>query len=342
MTTPAGSLDIALECSNAAGIAAALAATPSATDNCTAVPTITLVSDVTTPGLCPNAYTQVRVWTFSDGCSNTSAPFTQTVTVTDNTAPVVTTPAGSLDANLECSDASGIATALASVPTATDNCTAVPTITLVSDVTTPGLCPNAYTQVRVWTFVDGCGNTSAPFTQTISVTDVTAPVVTTPAGSLDATVECSDPVGLATAMTASPIATDNCDTDPTITLVSDITTPGICPSAYTQVRVWTYTDDCGNISAPFTQTITVTDIMAPVVTTPAGSLDATLVCSDPLGLATALALFPAATDNCTAVPTLTLASDVTTPGICPNAYTRVRYGLLMMDAETQVHHSHKP
>ncbi len=287
--------------------------------------------------------TTTIVFTASDDCGNTNTTFS-TFTITDNLPPVVTTPAGSLDASVECSDVLGLAEALASSPAATDNCAPTLTLNLVSDVTTPdGLCPNAYTRERIWTFDDGCGNTSLPFIQIINVVDFTAPVVTTPAGSLDATVECLDAATLAATLALSPAATDNCTVTPTMVLVSDITTPdGVCPNGYVRIRVWNFTDGCGNTSAAFTQTITVVDILAPVVTTPAGSLDATLGCSDPLGLATALALFPAATDNCTAVPTLTLASDVTTPGICPNAYTRVRYGLLMMDAETQVHHSHKP
>jgi len=90
---------------------------------------------------------------------NTSANFTQTINVGDHTAPVITTAPGSLDANLECSDAVDITAALAETPTATDNCS-TPTINLVSDITTAGSCPNAYTEVRTWNFTDACGNTS--------------------------------------------------------------------------------------------------------------------------------------------------------------------------------------
>ena len=128
---------------------------------------------------------RVRTWNFTDGCGNTSANFVQTITVIDNTAPVITTVAGALDHTLQCSDAAGIASALLEVPAATDNCTAAPpTLNLVSDVTTPdGICANAYVRVRTWNFTDGCGNTSANFIQTITVIDNTAPVITTVAGS---------------------------------------------------------------------------------------------------------------------------------------------------------------
>src|SRR5687767_15920489 len=124
----------------------------------------------------------------------------QTITVIDNTSPVVTTIAGSLDATLECSDESGITAALAMAPTATDNCTLNPNINLVSDNTTPDPeCANAYVRVRVWNFDDGCDNISSNFTQIITVIDDIAPVVTTVAESLDVTFECYDESGITAA-----------------------------------------------------------------------------------------------------------------------------------------------
>ncbi|MBS1634267.1 MAG: HYR domain-containing protein, partial [Bacteroidetes bacterium] len=245
----------------------------------------------------------------------------------DKTAPVITTTAGSLDATLECSDASGIAAALAAVPLATDNCATTPAIHLIEDITTADPnCANAYVRVRTWNFTDGCGNTSLNFVQTIRVQDHTAPVITTTAGSLDATLECSDASGLTAALAAAPVATDNCTTTPTMNLVSDVTTPDAnCANAYVRVRTWNFTDGCGNTSLNFVQTITVQDHTAPVITTTAGSLDATLECSNASGIAAALAAAPVATDNCTTTPTIHLVSDVTTPDPnCANAYIRVR------------------
>ena len=324
----AGDLDVTLQCSDASGIADALAAAPTATDNCTDAPTINLVSDVTTPDAnCANAYVQVRTWNFTDGCGNTSDDFVQTITVIDNTAPVVDNTAGNLDVTLQCSDASGIADALAAAPTATDNCTDAPTINLVSDVTTPDAnCANAYVQVRTWNFTDGCGNTSDDFVQTITVIDNTAPVADNTAGDLDVTLQCSDASGIADALAAAPTATDNCTDDPTINLVSDVTTPDAnCANAYVQVRTWNFTDGCGNTSDDFVQTITVIDNTAPVVDNTAGNLDVTLQCSDASGIADALAAAPTAADNCTDDPTINLVSDVTTPDAnCANAYVQVR------------------
>src|SRR5262245_52764216 len=124
IATVANSLDATLECSDSAGIAAALAQAPTATDNCGAV-TIHLIDDQTAVNpLCANAYVQTRKWNFTDVCNNTSLEFVQVITVRDTTAPVIASAANSLDATLECSDSAGIAAALAQAPTATDSCEA--------------------------------------------------------------------------------------------------------------------------------------------------------------------------------------------------------------------------
>ncbi len=75
------------------------------------------------------------------------------------------------------------------------------------------------------------------------------------AGSLDATLECSNTAGIAAALAQSPAADDNCDATPTLNLVSDVTTPGSCPQEYVRVRTWNFTDDCGNTSGNFVLSI---------------------------------------------------------------------------------------
>src|SRR5439155_849747 len=172
-------------------LAPAVAAAPSATDNCTASPTIHVVSRTEERrGTCANAYVRTRVWNFDDGCGNTSANFTQTITVIDNSAPVVTTAAGSLDATVQCSDSAGLAAAVAAAPRATDNCTASPTIHVVSDTTAAsGTCANAYVRTRVWSLDEDSAEIRARVKHIIRLLDNSAPVVTTAAGSLDATVQ---------------------------------------------------------------------------------------------------------------------------------------------------------
>src|SRR5205823_5501297 len=225
-------------------------------------PTIHLVSDVTTPDAnCANAYARVRTWNFTDGCGNTSSNFVQTITVIDNTAPVVSTTIGSLNATLQCSNETGISAALAQAPAASHNCISSPTIHLVSDVTTPDAnCANAYARVRTWNFTDGCGNTSSNFVQTITVIDNTTSVVCRTIGSLNSTLQCSNETGNSASLAQAPAAIDNCISSPTIHLVSDVTTPGAnCANAYIRSRTWNFTDGCGNTSSNFVQTITVID-----------------------------------------------------------------------------------
>ena len=60
-------------------------------------------------------------------------------------------------------------------------------------------------------------------------------------------------------------ATDNCG-DVTIT-VEEETTPGACAGDYVITRTFTATDDCGNATSA-TQTITIIDTTAPVITLP--------------------------------------------------------------------------
>ena len=329
VTTTSGTLNHTLQCNNASGIASALMEVPTATDNCSATPTIHLVSDVTTPTTdCANGYSRVRTWNFTDDCGNTSTNFVQTITVIDDVAPVVTTTSGTLNHTLKCNNASGIASALMEIPTATDNCSATPTMHLVSDVTTPTTdCANGYSRVRTWNFTDGCGNTSANFVQEIIVQDTTAPIWITQIGSLNTTIECNDTQALANAQNSFPIASDNCDT--TLNNIKktagEFVASSTCTNSGTYTNTWTVTDSCGNTSANFVQTITVIDDVAPVVSTISGTLNHTLQCDNASGIASALMEVPTATDNCSATLTMHLVSDVTTPTTdCANGYSRVR------------------
>ena len=273
ITTTIGTLNHTLQCNNASGIASALMEVPTATDNCSATPTIHLVSDVTTlTTSCANGYSRVRTWNFTDGCGNTSANFVQTITVIDDVAPIVTTTSGTLNHTLQCNNTSGITSALMEVPTATDNCSATPTMHLVSDVTTPTTdCANGYSRVRTWNFTDGCGNTSADFVQEIIVLDTIAPIWITQVGSLNTTIECNDAQALANAQNSFPIASDNCDT--TLNNIKktagEFVASSTCANSGTYTNTWTVTDDCGNNSETFTQVITIQDSESPKMITKA-------------------------------------------------------------------------
>src|SRR2546428_1802262 len=115
----------------------------------------------------------------------------QTIVVTDSTAPVLTVPANV--ASVECDAGADVCTA-----TATDNCDPNPTVSYLGQSRADGSCPGKCTLTRTWKAVDNCANESTK-SQTIVVTDSTAPVLTVPANV--ASVECDavPAVGTATA-----------------------------------------------------------------------------------------------------------------------------------------------
>lgn len=265
-TTPAGSLNASVSCSNGAAIAAALAAEPAGTDNSGSVDLI-LTNDVTVPAPgCPNAYTRTRTWILEDECGNQSSSFTQTITVTDNTPPSITSAVGSLDVSISCDNPAALAAALAQVPSGLDACgSATPVLQLDTTIPDPD-CPNGYVRARTWRLVDECGNQSlAVFNQTITVYDNVDPVFTTAPNALNATLECSDLAGIAAALSAAPTGTDNCGSAE-LELFWDVITPDPdCPNAYTHSRVWRLIDECGNQSGNYGQTIIVQDNTPPVL-----------------------------------------------------------------------------
>ncbi len=303
-TTAVGNLNRTLECSDAAGLTAAQALFPVASDNCDNDVTniVEIAGAFVASQTCPQAGTYTNTWRVTDDCGNVSAVYTQVITIRDTQAPTWTTTTGSLNRTVQCSDAAGLTAAQALFPVAIDNCDGnVTNIVKVSGAFVAGSCPQAGTRTNTWTVTDDCGNISAIFTQVITIIDTQAPTWTTVVGSLNRTVQCSDAAGLAAAQALFPVASDNCDADVTnIVKVTGAFVAGSCPQAGTRTNTWTVTDDCGNVSVVFTQVITIIDTQAPTWSTVVGSLNRTVQCSDAAGLAAAQALFPVASDNCDA------------------------------------------
>ncbi|URC12128.1 gliding motility-associated C-terminal domain-containing protein [Flavobacterium sp. B183] len=327
-TTLTGSLDITIQCSDAAGLIAAQASAPVATDNCdNDVTNIVKTSgQFVASQSCGNSGTYTNTWTVKDNCGNTSDTFIQVITIEDTTKPTWTTLAGSLDITIQCSDAAGLIAAQASAPVATDNCDSdVSNIVKTSgQFVASQSCGNSGTYTNTWTVKDNCGNTSDTFTQVITIEDTTKPTWTTLAGSLDITIQCSDATGLIAAQASAPVATDNCDND-----VSNIVkTSGqfiastSCGNSGTYTNTWTVKDNCGNTSDTFIQVITIEDTTKPTWTTLAGSLNKTIQCSDTEGLTTAQASAPVATDNCDSDVTIVKTTGQFVPSAtCANAGT---------------------
>ncbi|WP_180903959.1 Ig-like domain-containing protein, partial [Flavobacterium chungangense] len=307
--------------SDLSGLATAQAAAPIATDNCGATVTYTKTSGSFMAGSCINSGTYTNTWEAKDICLNTSTIFTQIITIQDTTAPMWTTVANDLNVTLECSDLSGLATAQAAAPIATDNCGGTVTYTKTSGSFVAGSCINSGTYTNTWEAKDICLNTSTIFTQTITIQDTTAPMWTTAAASLNVTLQCSDLSRLATAQAAAPIATDNCGGTVTYNKISGSFMAGSCINSGTYTNTWEAKDICLNTSTIFTQIITIQDTTAPMWTTVANDLNVTLECSDLSGLANAQTAAPVATDNCGGTVTYTKISGSFIADSCINSGT---------------------
>lgn len=271
--------------------------TPEATDNCTAEVTITFDGEQRQDGLCPDTYVLVRQWTAADACGN-SVLVEQKITVQDVTAPEFTfVPA---NVTVDCDAVPGVET-----PTATDNCTAVVTIAYEEETRTNGSCSDNYQLSRRWTATDNCGNVVST-EQIITVQDTTKPVfVFIPA---DATVNCEAIPGMST-----PIVTDNCDANVTITATTELLTSGDCSSGGVLIRRWTAADNCGNIVLA-AQYLTVQDTTKPFFTFIPDDL--TVSCD-----AVPAVENPTAEDNCTLNVTVTYEGEERIDGPCPDTYT---------------------
>ncbi len=318
-------LNVTKQCSDVTGIAEAQAMFPIASDNCDAnVANIIKTAGAYVQGSCPEAGTYTNTWVVTDNCGNTSDVYTQIITIIDDTAPTWTTAGGALNVTKQCSDATGIAEAQAMLPVASDNCDGdVTNIIKTSGAYVQGTCPEAGTYTNTWVVTDNCGNTSMVYTQVISIIDDTAPTWTTVAGALNVTKQCSDAVGIAEAQAMFPVASDNCDGDVSnIVKTAGAFVPGTCPEAGTYTNTWVVTDNCGNTSNVYTQTITIIDNAPPVWTTAAAALNVTKQCSDAVGIAEAQAMFPVASDNCDAsVSNIVKTSGAFVAGTCPEAGT---------------------
>ena len=237
-------------------------------------------------------------------CACTGAPIIRTVMVRDIVKPTWITAIGSLNQTLQCSNTAGIAAAQALFPVATDNCdNNVTNIVEIAGAFVPSTtCPQAGTFTNTWTVTDDCNNVSLVFTQVITIIDTQAPTWVTAPTALNQTLQCSNTAGIAAAQALFPVAVDNCDASVTnlVKVSGAFVASTTCPQAGTFTNTWTVRDDCQNLSAVFTQVITVIDNTAPVLTGifPAGAIEINgCIGSAPVG-PTAAAIALLYTDNC--------------------------------------------
>lgn len=216
--------------------------TPVTADNCT-------VASVTNnaPAVFPLGITTVT-WIVTDGSGNT-ATATQTVTVVDNTAPLIFAPAG---ITVNISTGCTVANLALGTPVTMDNCS---TVTVSNNA--PTTFPIGVTTVT-WTATDGAGNT-ATATQVVTIVDNTDPTIVAPAAvTANLTTGCTA-TGIAL---GTPTTADNCT-------VASVTNNA--PTTYpigTTIVTWTVTDGAGN-TATATQLVTISDNTNPTITAPA-------------------------------------------------------------------------
>jgi len=259
-----------------------------ASDNC---PGVTVVRTGVPAGNIFPVGTTVVTYTATDRSGNT-ANDTQSVTVVDDTVPVVTPPAavtaytgaGATSCGTVVSDAT-----LGSA-SATDNC---PGVGAISRTGVPsGNNFPVGTTVVTYAVTDAHGNSSSA-TQNVTVIDNTAPILTPPAAVTAYTgpgaTSCGTVVSDATLGSAS--ASDNC---PGIGAISrtDVPSGNVFPVGSTTVN-YSVTDAHGNTTTA-TQTVTVIDNTVPVISCPS---NITLEPTCPSG-AIATYTAPVGTDNC--------------------------------------------
>ena len=199
------------------------------------------------PGSCPGNYTIEREWVITD-CMGRQNALTQTIHVVDNLVPVVSS--GLDTVYLGCNDPVVHPPLLV-----TDQCGGAVTLTEApSFVTLPGVCPGEFVEKKLSEFTDECGNVTA-VEQVIVVEDNTPPLW------LSAPYETVVTDDLANHIFTTPVAEDFCSTVDLV--VEEVYSQGACPLAETIVRTIKAVDACGNISAPYTQTvIEATDLEA--------------------------------------------------------------------------------
>jgi hypothetical protein len=242
---------------------------PTATDNCSGAVT------VTSDAVFPITATTTITWTYTDASGN-SASQLQDVYINDFTEPVPdATVLGDIIAQCAVQQAD------VTVPTATDNCSGVVT------VTNNATFPITASTTIIWTYFDANGNSESQ-TQDVIINDNVAPVPDA-AALADINSQCA----LQQADITAPTATDNCSG--VVTVVND----GVFPITASTTITWTFTDANGN-SATQDQQVSINDSIAP---TPDNA-----VLSDVNAQCTLLesdVTFPTATDNCSGVVTVT-------------------------------------
>ncbi len=183
-----------------------------------------------------------------------------------------------------------------------DDFSVPPTVTFMGEVSSGTTCPEIIT--RTYRVEDSCLN-FIDVTHTITIHDVTAPVIDPP--PFDITISCMADIPPMIDLNY----TDNCDAPGTVTGV-DISDGNTCPETIT--RSWTVTDNCGNTST-VSQIIVVHDFIPPAMAT--APADVQVTCYADIPAMIGLNWF----DNCDGAG-VHPGNEVTDGNTCPETFTR--------------------
>ena len=310
--------DVLMACADAPLPVAVL----TASDNCEGddgEPTVTYIGESAQYDvLCTGSYKVDRTWEASD-CSGNTIGHTQTITVVDEVAPVIS---GGSDYLAEC-DGEGNAAELANFlttqggATASDVCGTFSWSHDYNDGDLSDLCGATGAVDVEFTATDDCGNASA-ITLTFTIQDTGAPTLeVAPVHFVDC--ELYDPTAVYSAS-----ASDLCG-DATVVLVSVNEVSSSCAGQY--LHVYKAVDDCGNESGTMDQVVTLVDEVNPVpsITCPANTdLFTDENCNADTSVEANGSATGSATDNCDDAPSVAIShEDVVTPG-CTGSYSIAR------------------
>jgi hypothetical protein len=285
-----------------------------ATDNCTATGSLVITQSPAAGTAIPAGPTTVTI-TVKDAANNITT-CTTTVTVTDQTVPVITTCASSVTIPAT-SGCGAVMPNVTGAVVATDNCTAAGSLVITQSPAAGAAIPAGPTTVTI-TVKDAANNTTT-CTAVVTVTDQTVPVITTcaPNVTIPATAGCG---AVMPNRTGSVVATDNCTAAGSLVITQSPAAGTAIPAGPTTVTI-TVKDAANNITT-CTTTVTVTDQTVPVITTCASNvtIPATSGCGAVMPNVTGGVV---ATDNCTAAGSLVITQSPAAGAAIPAGPTTV-------------------
>ncbi|PHN00590.1 HYR-like domain-containing protein, partial [Flavilitoribacter nigricans] len=153
-TTPEPPADITVSCVTEIPEAGDL----TAWDECSGEITVSPLEAISAPGACANDLTVIRTWVFVDECGN-SSEVSQTITVKDETPPVLGLPLGL--SNLACVDDIPPAEEVMAlvIENVVDEClSGIPTVEMIDDTGAPQCIGGIFARTYSFEVCDPCGN----------------------------------------------------------------------------------------------------------------------------------------------------------------------------------------